>query len=280
MELNESHFQMLAVAITVVIVIVLALPDARRLKKEIRRDVQAAAPETRRGAASMGLALLSLLLVVIGVVVLWRTGTYRFNGFFGAVEKGLVWWVMLFCALYAVSKIPATIRCVLRMPWWRTLLAAASFPAAFLLSAVVFEHVGFPVFRAFMNAWYGWMGYHVEPTQSEFLPMCEATVRGLTLFVWGATVRRAFVFRGWPGLLAAYALSAIAGCFVVHVVAAVILGIVLAILWKLFGPYLKRYGNAMEYVIAHAYRTPDPHDLHRLTTAVMWDQRFAPRDDD
>lgn len=280
MEINDSQLQLLAVIITVVIVVVLALPEARKLKREIQRDVQKADPETRRGAASMGLALVSLVAVVIGVVVLWLTGRYDFNGVIGALEKALIWWVMLFSALYALSKLPAVLRCIRRMPWWRTLLAAASFPAAFLLSGVVFEHAGFPVFRAFMNAWYGWMGYHVEPTQSEFLPMCEALVRGLTLFMWGATVRYAFSLKGWPGLLLLYALCAVAGCFVAHVVAAVILGIVLVILWKIFGPYLKRYANAMEYVIAHVYRTPDPHELHRLTTTVMWDQRFTPRDDD
>lgn len=278
--MNDSQMQLLAVIITVVIVVVLALPKARLLKREIQRDVRKADRETRRGAVVMGLALVSLLAVIAAVVVLWRTGRYDFNGIIGAVEKALIWWVMLFCASYALFSIPAVFRCILRMPWWRALLAAASFPAAFLLSGVVFEHAGFPVFRAFMNAWYDWMGYRAEPTQREFLPVCEATVRGLTLFMWGASVKHAFFLKGWPGLLLLYAFCAVAGCFVAHVVAAVILGIVLVILWKAFGPYAKRYVKAMDYIIEHSYRTYTPSQLDRMAKGIMWNDRFARRDDD
>lgn len=181
--------------------------------------------------------------LTVAFTILRAAMGYRFNGFFGFIERLLVWGLGCFTVVFVLLCLGRSIRYARSLPRRKLLAVCLLLPAGILTAYMAGKLIGFPLFRAIMTALD--KSFFYGDDQWPRVCVTAATLSGL--YVWFFTAKASDEFRKWPVQLAVFALVAVAAVWIPLGIGAVFAFLLFALALKVGYVYIiTKYATTKE----------------------------------
>jgi hypothetical protein len=211
---------------------------------------------------------MGLGFALTGVFTILRAAMgYRFNGFFGFIERLLVWGLGCGTVVFVLLCLSRSVRYARSLPARRLLAVCLLLPAGILTAFLTGKFVGFPLFRLIMTAID--RGFFLG--DDSWPRVCETAAALSGLYVWFFTAKSGDEFRKWPLRLAVFALAAIAAVWIPFGIGVVFAIALIALALKAGYAYIvAKYATAAEgFAILHEAKTAEEEAWKRQAESNM-----------